>query len=129
MTVVGLTLGGSEVNGIVAIGVTREPTITSGSWLEIQVIGGRVTGVSNVRSDPPELAPTVARLDEVGSPKSTSVLLRMAGDRSAWDAVGKGDIVDVMDKGRLAADGDEVIFIRYMLDMLALLRAGALILP
>ena len=125
MTVVGMPIGGSEVNGIIAVGVTERPDIQSGEWVLLQIEAGVVIGASAIQPDPPVLAPTVARLDEVGSPKMDTILLRVAGTREAWANVGQGRVVEVMDRGELAMDGDEAVFIRYMTNLLDVLRGAA----
>ena len=129
MTLIGTSFGGPEVSGIIAVGVTADGAMTSGLWIGIKVLGGTVRAISGVKSDPPVLLPAVAKIDDLTAPTQHTVLLRVAANRHDWDRIADGAAVAVMDAAGLTTDGDEAVFIRYMADVLELLRAAASELP
>ena len=124
MTVVGLPLGGPELSGIIALCVGEGLSDESGAWWAVAVRHGFVFAVEPLNYIP-RLRPAVEAIEEVGSPRDDTVLLRIAASAPTWASVAEGGLVVAIDARLVEADGDEAVFIRYMSDMMALLRQAA----
>lgn len=117
-------VSGSEVTGLIALGATDDANMAPGDWLVLAVTNGIVIAIDERTEPPPKLEPTVKRLDTLKNPPQDQVIFRLAGTDGHWQDIAAGRVYELLDERDVALDGDESVFIRYMDDCLAIIRAA-----
>jgi hypothetical protein len=122
------SLGEPLVGGVVALGETEDGQIRSGSWVIVEIERGRAVGVE-VSTVPPDIVPTIQRLETLSDTTVPRVIFVAAALRETWEQVKLHGVVGAMDQGEIALDGDESLFIRHLPECLELIKASCHLIP